>query len=80
MSEALEAEYAAALASASSSTVQNRVPDVTRDAAIIADVLQRVAKETGDERFEKLAKKAFWAVWERRSGIGLIGKVRKSII
>lgn len=32
-----------------------------------------LSRLTGDERFEKLAKKAFWAVWERRSGIGLIG-------
>jgi hypothetical protein len=32
-----------------------------------------LSRLTGDERFERLAKKAFWAVWERRSGIGLIG-------
>ncbi|KAM0720394.1 hypothetical protein Q7P37_004530 [Cladosporium fusiforme] len=32
-----------------------------------------LSRLTGDERFETLAKKAFWAVWERRSGIGLIG-------
>lgn len=32
-----------------------------------------LSRLTGDERFEKLAKRAFWAVWERRSGIGLIG-------
>lgn len=32
-----------------------------------------LSRLTGDERFEILAKKAFWAVWERRSGIGLIG-------
>jgi hypothetical protein len=32
-----------------------------------------LSRLTGDERFEALAKKAFWAVWERRSGIGLIG-------
>lgn len=28
---------------------------------------------TGDPQFERLAKRAFWAVWERRSSIGLIG-------
>ncbi|TKA76941.1 hypothetical protein B0A49_02729 [Cryomyces minteri] len=28
---------------------------------------------TGDGRFEQLAKKAFWAVWERRSASGLVG-------
>lgn len=32
-----------------------------------------LSRLTGDECFETLAKKAFWAVWERRSGIGLIG-------
>ncbi|TKA22589.1 hypothetical protein B0A50_08278 [Salinomyces thailandicus] len=32
-----------------------------------------LSRLTGDERFEKLAKRAFWAVWERRSGINLIG-------
>lgn len=32
-----------------------------------------LSRLTGDERFENLAKRAFWAVWERRSGIGLIG-------
>jgi hypothetical protein len=32
-----------------------------------------LSRLTGDERFETLAKKAFWAVWDRRSGIGLIG-------
>jgi hypothetical protein len=32
-----------------------------------------LSRLTGDSRFEALAKKAFWAVWERRSSIGLIG-------
>lgn len=32
-----------------------------------------LSRLTGDDRFETLAKKAFWAVWDRRSGIGLIG-------
>lgn len=32
-----------------------------------------LSRLTGDTRFETLAKRAFWAVWERRSGIGLIG-------
>jgi len=32
-----------------------------------------LSRLTGDNRFETLAKKAFWAVWDRRSGIGLIG-------
>ncbi|KAK3942784.1 ER degradation-enhancing alpha-mannosidase-like protein 1 [Diplogelasinospora grovesii] len=33
-------------------------------------VLSRLA---GDPRFEQLAKRAFWAVWYRKSNIGLIG-------
>lgn len=32
-----------------------------------------LSRLTGDSRFEQLAKRAFWAVWERRSAIGLIG-------
>ncbi|TKA51471.1 hypothetical protein B0A55_13310, partial [Friedmanniomyces simplex] len=32
-----------------------------------------LSRLTNDTRFEELAKRAFWAVWERRSGVGLIG-------
>lgn len=32
-----------------------------------------LSRLTGDEKFERLAKEAFWAVWNRRSVIGLIG-------
>ena len=32
-----------------------------------------LSRLTGDPRFEQLAKRAFWAVWERRSSIGLVG-------
>ena len=32
-----------------------------------------LSRLTGDDRFEKLAKRAFWAIWERRSSAGLIG-------
>ena len=32
-----------------------------------------LSRLTGDERFEKLAKRAFWAIWNRRSSIDLIG-------
>ena len=32
-----------------------------------------LSRLTGDGRFEELAKRAFWAVWMRRSEIGLIG-------
>ncbi|RAL61005.1 hypothetical protein DID88_010101 [Monilinia fructigena] len=32
-----------------------------------------LSRLTGDPRFEQLAKRAFWAVWNRRSPIGLIG-------
>jgi len=32
-----------------------------------------LSRLTGDERFEILAKRAFWAVWDRRSAIGLLG-------
>lgn len=32
-----------------------------------------LSRLTGDVRFEQLGKRAFWAVWARRSDIGLIG-------
>ncbi|KAJ5037529.1 uncharacterized protein L3040_007701 [Drepanopeziza brunnea f. sp. 'multigermtubi'] len=32
-----------------------------------------LSRLTGDPRFEQLGKRAFWAVWARRSTIGLIG-------
>ncbi|KAL4762358.1 glycosyl hydrolase family 47-domain-containing protein [Aspergillus foveolatus] len=32
-----------------------------------------LSRLTGDGRYEELAKRAFWAVWYRRSDIGLIG-------
>ncbi|KAJ5109767.1 hypothetical protein N7532_002412 [Penicillium argentinense] len=32
-----------------------------------------LSRLTGDGRFEELAKRAFWAVWARRSEIGLVG-------
>ncbi|EEH18851.2 hypothetical protein PABG_01170 [Paracoccidioides brasiliensis Pb03] len=32
-----------------------------------------LSRLTGDGRFEELAKRAFWAVWSRRTDIGLIG-------
>ncbi|KAJ4296991.1 hypothetical protein N0V88_003907 [Collariella sp. IMI 366227] len=32
-----------------------------------------LSRLTGDPRFEQLAKRAFWAVWHRKSQIGLIG-------
>lgn len=32
-----------------------------------------LSRLTEDPRFEQLAKRAFWAVWERRSSIGLLG-------
>ncbi|KIX05669.1 uncharacterized protein Z518_03641 [Rhinocladiella mackenziei CBS 650.93] len=32
-----------------------------------------LSRLTGDGRFEDLAKRAFWAIWERRSSIDMIG-------
>lgn len=32
-----------------------------------------LSRLTGDDRFEELAKRAFWAIWSRRSSIDLIG-------
>lgn len=32
-----------------------------------------LSRMTGDMRFEDLAKRAFWAIWNRRSSVGLLG-------
>ncbi|POS87080.1 hypothetical protein EPUL_002923, partial [Erysiphe pulchra] len=32
-----------------------------------------LSRLTNDSRFEQLAKRAFWAIWEKRSSIGLLG-------
>ena len=32
-----------------------------------------LSRLTGDTRFERLAKRAFWSIWERRSPIDLVG-------
>ena len=32
-----------------------------------------LSRLTGDPRFEQLAKRAFWAIWDRKSSIGLVG-------
>ncbi len=32
-----------------------------------------MSRLTGDDRFEKAAYKAFFALWNRRSDIGLVG-------
>ena len=32
-----------------------------------------LSRLTGDHRYEHLAKRAFWSVWERKSSIGLVG-------
>lgn len=35
--------------------------------------LTTLSRLTGDPRFEEAAKRAFWAIWSRRSSVGLIG-------
>ena len=32
-----------------------------------------LSRLTGDSQFEKVAKRAFWSVWDRKSAIGLVG-------
>ena len=32
-----------------------------------------LSRLTGDPRYEQLAKRAFWSIWERKSSIGLVG-------
>ena len=42
-------------------------------AASLTLELTVLSRLTGDPRFERLAKRAFWSIWERRSPIGLVG-------
>jgi hypothetical protein len=57
--------------------VQDGAPETTETCSAGAGSLVLeftvLSRLTGDPRFEQLAKRAFWAVWSRRSSIGLIG-------
>ena len=57
--------------------VQDDPPEITETCSAGAGSLVLeftvLSRLTGDPRFEQLAKRAFWAVWNRRSSIGLIG-------
>ncbi|KAG4034759.1 hypothetical protein MFRU_002g01110 [Monilinia fructicola] len=57
--------------------VEDGVPEITETCSAGAGSLvlefTTLSRLTGDPRFEQLAKRAFWAVWNRRSPIGLIG-------
>ncbi|KAF7961281.1 hypothetical protein EAE96_000947 [Botrytis aclada] len=57
--------------------VQEDTPEITETCSAGAGSLvlefTTLSRLTGDPRFEQLAKRAFWAVWNRRSNIGLIG-------
>lgn len=52
-------------------------PDITETCSAGAGSLVLeftvLSRLTGDARFEQIAKRAFWSVWNRRSLIGLIG-------
>ncbi|EKG13101.1 Glycoside hydrolase family 47 [Macrophomina phaseolina MS6] len=55
----------------------NAAPEITETCSAGAGSLvlefSTLSRLTGDMRFEKAAKKAFWAIWSRRSSTGLIG-------
>ncbi|KAL5314574.1 hypothetical protein ACEPPN_017215 [Leptodophora sp. 'Broadleaf-Isolate-01'] len=57
--------------------VQEGAPEITETCSAGAGSLVLeftvLSRLTGDPRFEQLGKRAFWAVWARRSNIGLIG-------
>ncbi|APA10069.1 hypothetical protein sscle_05g048390 [Sclerotinia sclerotiorum 1980 UF-70] len=57
--------------------MERGVPEITETCSAGAGSLvlefTTLSRLTGDPRFEQLAKRAFWAVWNRRSNIGLIG-------
>ena len=56
---------------------QHASPEITETCSAGAGSLilefTTLSRLTGDERFEDLAKRAFWAIWSRRSSIGLVG-------
>lgn len=58
-------------------TTQRPIPENTETCSAGAGTLvlefTTLSRLVGDPRFEQLAKRAFWAVWEKRSSIGLIG-------
>ncbi|KAF2201001.1 seven-hairpin glycosidase [Delitschia confertaspora ATCC 74209] len=56
---------------------QDDNPEITETCSAGAGSLvlefSTLSRLTGDPRFESAAKNAFWAVWQRRSSIGLLG-------
>lgn len=57
--------------------VNKTIPEITETCSAGAGSLvlefTTLSRLTGDPLFERLAKRAFWAVWERRSATGLLG-------
>ncbi|CAG8949098.1 hypothetical protein HYFRA_00002227 [Hymenoscyphus fraxineus] len=57
--------------------LQDGAPEITETCSAGAGSLVLeftvLSRLTNDPRFEQLAKRAFWAVWDRRSAIGLLG-------
>jgi hypothetical protein len=56
---------------------RQKTPEITETCSAGAGSLvlefTTLSRLTGDPRFEELAKRAFWAIWHRRSTIDLIG-------
>ena len=58
-------------------TAQNTKAELTETCSAGAGSLvlefATLSRLTGDPRYEQLAKRAFWSVWERKSTVGLVG-------
>lgn len=58
-------------------TAQNKKAELTETCSAGAGSLvlefATLSRLTGDPRYERFAKRAFWSVWERKSSIGLVG-------
>ena len=58
-------------------TGQNKKAELTETCSAGAGSLvlefATLSRLTGDPRYEQLAKRAFWSVWERKSSVGLVG-------
>ena len=58
-------------------TGQNKKAELTETCSAGAGSLvlefATLSRLTGDPRYEQLAKRAFWSIWERKSSVGLVG-------
>lgn len=67
-----DAEQGVCRVDGTSSSAREITETCTAGAGSLVLEFTTLSRLTGDDRFENLAKRAFWAVWQRRSSIGLL--------